>query len=107
MRILLHVDRGDAALYHLDQAGRDVAALAFRLEDHAAAMRRPGIGAKHHKQVRKVRHGEGEIGGRVVIGPGMPEVLAVAAVMLSRAAISETLKPVEITMISAWPQSSV
>ncbi len=68
--VLPHVDRGDALLDHLDQAGGDVAALAFRLEDHAAAMRRAGIRTEHHEEIRKVRYGEAEIGGRIVVGPG-------------------------------------
>ena len=72
------VDGGDALLDHLDQAGRDVAALAFRLEDHAAAMRRARIGTEHDEQVRKIRHGEAEIGGRIVAGPGLLQILAAA-----------------------------
>src|SRR5918998_4275089 len=49
---------GDALLDHFDEASRDVPALTFRLEDHAAAMRGSRIGTEHHEEVRKVRHGE-------------------------------------------------
>ena len=69
MHVLANVDGGDAVLDHVDETGGDVAALAFGLEDHAAAMRRAGIGAEHAEEVRKIRHGEAEIGGRIVAGP--------------------------------------
>ena len=39
VRFRANVDSGDTALHHFDETSRDVAALAFRLENHAAAMR--------------------------------------------------------------------
>src|SRR5258708_7515490 len=69
MRVVIDIDRGDALLDHLDQACRDVAALALGLEDHAAAVRGARVRPEHHEEIRKVRHGEAEIGGRIVVGP--------------------------------------
>ena len=71
-------DCRDAVLDHVYEAPRDVAALAFRLEDHAAAMRRTGIGAEHAEEIRKARHRQAEIGGRIIICPDIPQVLAAA-----------------------------
>ena len=42
-------------------------------------MRRTRVRTQHHEQVRKVRHGEAEIGGRIVVGPALFEVLAIAS----------------------------
>ena len=39
VRLGANIDGGDITLDHFDEAGRDVAALAFGLKDHAAAMR--------------------------------------------------------------------
>ena len=66
----------DALLDHLDETRRDVAALAFRLEDHAAAMCGSGVRPEHDEEIRKVRHGESERGGRIVGGPGGVALLA-------------------------------
>src|SRR6476646_3944350 len=63
MRLLRDVDCRDAALDHVDEAPGDVAALAFRLEDDAAAVRRAGIGTEHAEEIRKSRHRQAEIGG--------------------------------------------
>src|SRR5215831_9745943 len=49
--ILANVDCGDAALDHLDKAGRDVAALAFGLKYHAAAVCGPRIGSEHAEEI--------------------------------------------------------
>lgn len=95
------VDGSDALLDHLDQARRDVAALAFRLEDHAAAMSRARIGTEHDEQVRKIRHSEAEIGGWIVAGPGLLEIPAAAPGDVEPRRHSVTLKPVETTMTSA------
>src|SRR6266481_8011085 len=78
MRLLRNVDCRDAVLDHVYEAPRDVAALAFRLEDNAAAMRRTGIGAEHAEEIRKARHRQAEIGGRIIICPYIPQVLAAA-----------------------------
>src|SRR5260370_16971510 len=78
MRLLRTVDCRDAVLDHVDEAAHDVAALAFRLEDHAAAMRRPGIGAEHAEEIREARHRQAEIGGRIIICPDIPQILAAA-----------------------------
>jgi hypothetical protein len=78
VNLLANVDGGDAVLDHVNQACGDVTALTFRLEDHAAAMRRTGIGAEHAEEIRKVRHGEAEISGRIVASPDLAEILAVA-----------------------------
>src|SRR5258708_34266630 len=69
MRLLRNVDCRDAVLDHVYEAPRDVATLAFRLEDHAAAMRRTGIGAEHAEEVREARHRQAEIGGWVIVWP--------------------------------------
>ncbi len=39
VRFRANVDSGNITLHHFDETSGDVAALAFRLEDHAAAMR--------------------------------------------------------------------
>src|SRR5882757_7547421 len=78
MCLLRNVDCRDAVLDHVDEAPRDVAALAFRLEDYASAMRRPGIGAEHAEEIREVRHRQAEIGGRIIICPDILQVLAAA-----------------------------
>src|SRR2546421_774308 len=77
VRLGATIDRGDVLLDHVDEASGDVPALAFRLEDYTAAMRRACIGAEHHEEIRKVRYRESEIGCRVVVGPRRPEILAV------------------------------
>src|SRR6478672_11304085 len=79
MRLLRNVDCRDAVLDHVNEAPRDVAALAFRLEDYAAAMRWPGIGAEHAEEIRKARHRQAEIGGRIIIRPDVLQVLAAAS----------------------------
>src|ERR1700753_873232 len=71
--VLTHVDRGDAVFDHLHQAGGNVTRLAFRLKDHAAAMRRTGIWAEHRKEIREARHRQAEISGRIIVGPGLRE----------------------------------
>src|SRR5258705_7458038 len=76
MRLLRNVDCRDAVVDHLHEAPRDVAALAFRLEDYAAAMRRTGIWAEHAEEIRKARHRQAEIGGRIIICPDSFLVLA-------------------------------
>src|SRR5215208_1923206 len=48
-----NIDRGDALLDHFDEASRDIPALTFRLEDHAAAMRGARIRTEHHEKIRK------------------------------------------------------
>src|SRR5215217_9358792 len=72
-----NIDRSDAFLDHFDETSRDVAALAFRLEDNAAAMRGTRIRTEHHEEIWKVRHGETEIGSRVIVGPRCLEIFAV------------------------------
>src|ERR1700680_3205107 len=101
MRVVADVDSGNLVLNHADQARGDVSALTLGLEDHAPAMCGAGIGTKHAKEIREVRHCQTEIGGRIVVTPDVPRVLPLRPVILSRAAISVTLKPVEITMTSA------
>jgi len=78
MDVLANVDRSSAALDHIDEAGRDVTALAFGLEDDAAAMGWARIGTEHAEEIRKARHGQSEIGGGIVVGPLLPEVATVA-----------------------------
>src|SRR5260370_29930240 len=75
MRLLRNVDCRDAVLDHVDEAARDVAALAFRLEDHTAARRRAGIGAEHAEEIREARHRQAEIGGRGIVCPDILQVL--------------------------------
>src|SRR5256714_13981175 len=77
MDVLADVDCSDTVFDHLDKACGDVAALAFGLEDHAAAMCRTRIGAEHAEEIREIRHREAKIGGWIVVGPDVPEVLAV------------------------------
>ena len=78
MDILANIDRRSVALDHFDEAGRYVAALAFGLEDHAAAVRRSRIGTEHAEEIWTARHGQAEKGGRIVVGPFLPEIAAVA-----------------------------
>src|SRR5437879_13594461 len=77
MSLLTNVDRGDAVFDHVNKACGDVAALAFGLEDYAAAMGRTRIRAEHAEEIRKIRHRQPEIGGGIVVGPRIPELLAV------------------------------
>src|SRR3954452_1638583 len=74
-----YVDSCYAVLDHVDETCGDVAALAFGLEDYAAAMCRTGIGTEHAEEIREIRHRQPEVGGWVIICPGVPQVLAVAS----------------------------
>src|SRR5215211_4177578 len=51
VRLRSNIDRSDALLDHFDETSRDVSALTFRLEDHAAAMRRARIRTEHHEKI--------------------------------------------------------
>src|SRR6186713_3496065 len=77
--VLTDVDRGDVVLDHVGETGGDVAALAFRLENHAAAVCRARVWSKHAEEVGEIRHGEAEERGRVVVAPGLAQILAAAA----------------------------
>src|SRR5437868_15512252 len=79
MRLLRNVVCRDAVLEHVYEAPRDVAALAFGLGGHAAALRRTGIGAEPAEEVRKARHCQAEFSGRRTTRPVMPQVLLAAA----------------------------
>ena len=79
MRLLTDIDRRYLALDHIEEAGGDVPALAFGLEDHAAAMGRAGVGTEHAEEVRKIRHRQAEIGGWIVVRPCIGKLLAVGS----------------------------